>query len=129
MNTVGERIKKLRKEHDMTQEELGAILGVQKATVQKYEKGVVTNIKPEVIECLGEVFEVSPSYLMGWEEKHDSQSLAKEVSMIEQIHQRFGLSGVEFYKLLVTMNDEGRRKVLFYAEDIHDKYKKEDDHH
>ncbi len=127
MNTVGERIKKLRKEHDMTQEELGAILGVQKATVQKYEKGIVTNIKPDVIECLAEVFEVSPSYLMGWEELHDSRSLAKEVSVIERIHNKFGLSGVEFYKMLVTMNEEGRRKVLFYTEDIYEKYKKDDE--
>ena len=37
--TTGERIKMLRKEHNLTQEELGAKIGVQKAAIQKYEKG------------------------------------------------------------------------------------------
>ncbi len=39
--TTGERIKMLRKEHNLTQEELGAKIGVQKAAIQKYEKGTV----------------------------------------------------------------------------------------
>ena len=43
--TTGERIKMLRKEHNLTQEELGAKIGVQKAAIQKYEKGTVKNIK------------------------------------------------------------------------------------
>ena len=33
--TTGERIKMLRKEHNLTQEELGAKIGVQKAAIQK----------------------------------------------------------------------------------------------
>lgn len=126
MKTVGERIKKLRKERDMTQEELGAILGVQKATVQKYEKGSVSNIKPETIEKIAEVFEVSPSYIMGWDQFDktlDSFGIANEVKIIEEINRRFGFVGVEFYTLISKMTDEGRRKVLFYAEDIFDKYK------
>ena len=36
--TTGERIKMLRKEHNLTQEELGAKIGVQKAAIQKYKK-------------------------------------------------------------------------------------------
>ena len=46
--TTGERIKMLRKEHNLTQEELGAKIGVQKAAIQKYEKGTVKNIKREI---------------------------------------------------------------------------------
>lgn len=34
------RLKQLRKSHGITQDELGEILGVQKAAVCKYETGV-----------------------------------------------------------------------------------------
>ena len=36
--TTGERIRQLRIEHQLTQEELGAKVGVQKAAIYKYEK-------------------------------------------------------------------------------------------
>lgn len=38
--TTGERIRQLRIEHQMTQEELGAKVGVQKAAIYKYENGL-----------------------------------------------------------------------------------------
>ena len=47
--TIGERIKRLHIEKNMTQEELGAILGVKKATIQKYESGQIRNLKADTI--------------------------------------------------------------------------------
>ena len=40
----GIRIKELRTIADMYQEELGRRVGVQRAAIQKYEKGTVENI-------------------------------------------------------------------------------------
>lgn len=62
---TGSRIKRLREENKMTQEELGALVGVQKAAVQKWESGLVKNLKRDVLETLAEYFNVDPSYLMG----------------------------------------------------------------
>ena len=42
---TGERIKKLRKEKGMTQQELVELLGVQKSAIAKYENGRVPNLK------------------------------------------------------------------------------------
>lgn len=42
-NKTGEIIKKLRKEHKLTQEQLGAILGVQKSAIAKYERGEIVD--------------------------------------------------------------------------------------
>ena len=50
--TTGERIRQLRIEHDMTQEELGAKIGVQKAAIYKYETGLIVNLKRSTIEKL-----------------------------------------------------------------------------
>ena len=68
--TIGEKIKRLRKERSMTQEELGEAIGVQKAAINKYETGVVVNLKREIIAKIAKVFEVNPVWLMddqdGW---------------------------------------------------------------
>ena len=58
--TTGERIKMLRKEHNLTQEELGAKIGVQKAAIQKYEKGTVKNIKRDSLIKLAQCLDTSP---------------------------------------------------------------------
>ena len=48
---MGEIIKQLRKAHNLTQEELGKRLGVQKSAIAKYEKGRVENIKRSTIQA------------------------------------------------------------------------------
>ena len=70
MNT-GDIIKKLRKEHKLTQEDLGAIIGVQKSAIAKYENGRVENLKRSTIEKLANYFNVSPSYILGIQEGVD----------------------------------------------------------
>lgn len=64
-NLMGNRIKELRKKKGITMEELGNIIGVQRAAIMKYEKGYVENIKRSSIEKMANYFNVSPSYLMG----------------------------------------------------------------
>ena len=66
--TTGERIRQLRIEHQMTQEELGAKVGVQKAAIYKYENGLVVNLKRSTLEKLAIVLETTPTYLMGLED-------------------------------------------------------------
>lgn len=58
---VGRYIKQLRTNRGLTQEELGAIVGVQRAAVQKWESGLVQNLKRTTIQKLSEYFEVSPA--------------------------------------------------------------------
>ena len=58
---IGSYIKKLRTEHGYSQEELGSLLGVQRAAVQKWECGAVKNLKRETIKKLSEIFNVPPS--------------------------------------------------------------------
>lgn len=61
------RLKELRKQHGMTQDELGQKLGVQKAAVCKYETGRVP-LPSEALMQLCNLFEVSADYLLGREE-------------------------------------------------------------
>lgn len=66
--TTGDRIKAMRIKHGMTQEELGAKVGVKKSAIYKYETGIVVNLKRSTIEKLAKVLEVSPSWLIGIED-------------------------------------------------------------
>ena len=54
--TMGEYIKQLRTSHGFSQEELGKMVGVNRAAVNKWECGRVENIKRSTIEQLAKNF-------------------------------------------------------------------------
>lgn len=58
------RIKELRKKNGWTQEYLGDLVDVQKATISKYEKGIVEP-STEVLKKMSVLFNVSTDYLLG----------------------------------------------------------------
>lgn len=68
--TIGERIKKCRKNLRMSQEELAIKLNTTKQAIYKYESNIVTNIPMDKIEVMSFIFGVTPSYLMGWDDKN-----------------------------------------------------------
>lgn len=72
--TVGDRIRKVRLEQDVTQQELADYIGVSKQAVYKYENNIVTNIPTDKIDAISRRLRVSPAYLMGWEEQPASPS-------------------------------------------------------
>lgn len=65
--TIGERIKNLRLKNDYTLDEIADKLGTSRQTIFKYENNIVTNIPSDKIEKLALIFNVSPAYIMGWE--------------------------------------------------------------
>lgn len=73
--TIGERIKQLRINKGMTQEELGSKIGVRKQAIYKYEQGLVVNLKRDVIGKLSKALEVSPSYLMGFADDEEANKI------------------------------------------------------
>ncbi|GAA2983545.1 LexA family protein [Finegoldia magna] len=77
--TIGDRINKKRLEKGMTLEELGRKAGVSKVTIHKYESKVITNIPSDRIEAMARALNVSPAYLMGW---NDSPSEDIDISKI-----------------------------------------------
>ena len=76
--TVGERLKMLRTELHMSMEDVASQLGVQRPTVFRYETGMITNIPPENIERLAEIFNVTPQYIMGWSDSRVAVQVHEE---------------------------------------------------
>ena len=101
---MGDRIKKLRLEKDLTQEELGKLIGVKKAAVQKYESGLVQNIKRSKIQLLANALGVSPAYLMGWE---PNLEIGNKTPYVE-----------ELYEKIESLNEQGCKMLSSYADGL-----------
>lgn len=66
---IGKRIKTLREQKGISQTELAEKSKSSKQTIYKYENGIITNIPSDKIELIAKILDVTPSYLMGWEEE------------------------------------------------------------
>lgn len=88
--SIGERLKALRLKAGLTQEEVGQHVHISKQTLYKYENGIVTNIPSDKIELLAAVYNVTPSYLMGWDDPTEHEifppSMLNSLSSAEQSH-------------------------------------------
>lgn len=74
-NNIGKKIKLLRIEKGMTQEQLAKYINSTKQAVFKYENGIITNIPMDKVEIIARVLGVTPSYIMGWEERTSQPSI------------------------------------------------------
>ncbi len=84
--TKADRIKALRIKAKMTQEQVAQKLGTTKQTIYKYETGIITNIPTDKIEQLATLFETTPLYITGWNEKEPATS--KDDELINAINSR-----------------------------------------
>lgn len=87
MSVSGDRMKKRRKELGISAEELAKRIGKDRATVFRYERGDIENVPLSVIRGLSEALQVSPGYLMGWEEQEteDARLNNQIVSLISEM--------------------------------------------
>ena len=65
---VGELLKKLRIEKDLSLDDVAKQLGLARQTLYKYETGLITNVPLTRIEELAKIYNVTPGYIMGWED-------------------------------------------------------------
>lgn len=61
---IGQRLYQLRKDHDMTQQELADRLGLTKYTISSYETDK-SDPSDEIKMQLAQIFDVSVDYLLG----------------------------------------------------------------
>ncbi len=60
------RIRALRKQAHLTQQEMASLLGISRRTYANYERGVHA-MPVEVLVCIADIFDVSLDYLVGRE--------------------------------------------------------------
>ncbi|MBQ3603920.1 MAG: helix-turn-helix domain-containing protein [Clostridia bacterium] len=60
---IGMRIRNRREQLQLTQEELGTSLAVNKSTIQRYESGKVAKIKLPILQAIADALKVNPNWL------------------------------------------------------------------
>ncbi len=81
MNNIGERIKRNRLQKSYTLDFLSQKIGTSKQTIHRYETGIILNIPSDKIEALAEALDVTPAYLMGWEDLPGEKEAAQAVPL------------------------------------------------
>lgn len=74
METIGDRLNRLRRERDMTLENVGNAINVSKVTVSRYESGQ-REPKVETLKKLAKCFKVTPEYILTGEDSINSEDL------------------------------------------------------
>jgi len=67
MKTTAKRIKQKRIEYNLTEEQLGKMLGVNKATISKWENAKVKSIPRPRIQDLANIFHCDPAWLLNFD--------------------------------------------------------------
>ena len=116
----GETLKNLRDIKDMTQQDLGKVLGVSRATIAGYE---TKNHQPdyEKLELLSHFFEVSIDYLLTGEDSFHIERM-KHLPINEKV------LDAEVIKVYRTLPAEAKQDVLKYLKllQLNDKSTKKD---
>ena len=103
--SVGDRIRKQRELLGINQTDLAKMINISKQTLYKYEMNIITNIPSDKIESIGKILNVSPAFLMGWED-----NLTEENSnLLPDILSNSVL--IEHIKKLLKLNTEHQRTI------------------
>lgn len=108
MENIIAKIKKRRTDLNMSYQELANKTGLSKSTLQRYETGAIKNMPIDKLEILASALNVSPAYLMGWE-NIDIQNEFNKTEDTISIKERKLLNS--FNNLNETGKDEAIKRV------------------
>ena len=85
--TLGNKLKNLRKQNDLTQEDLAKLLGTANSTISMYERDArVPDF--ETMRNLAEIFRVDMNYLVGHSPSSEPPKLTEGEEMILDLFRR-----------------------------------------
>lgn len=112
MSSLAKRIKQLREEKQLTQEQFGKIFGIVKSTVSLYESGKSTP-DDELKKRIAEYFNVSLDYLMGVSDIRYPYKKTPDNQIIKDNDDEIELTPDEI-KLLKKIKSDPDLSVLFH---------------
>jgi transcriptional regulator with XRE-family HTH domain len=83
---VGTRLFSARKHLKMTRAELGLKIGLHESTIKRYEDGEIKSLDIKKIKEFAKALEVSPAYLMGWEEEKPYNDGMFDAKLLKKFH-------------------------------------------
>ena len=72
---INQKLKKRRLDLGLTMSELSKRVGVSEATISRWESGDIANMKRDKIVLLAKALNVTPSFIMEWDDKTDGDRI------------------------------------------------------
>ena len=101
--TLGEKLSRLRKEYNYTQEQLADVLGVSRQSISKWESDIAYPETEKLIE-LGKLFECSMDYLLKDDVTEKTDTSVSESTFNEKV--------TEISKKVMTDKNKGKAKKI-----------------
>ena len=116
MNTFGERLRQLRLNKELTQEELANKFGLHKTRISQYELNK-RQADDELKKKFAEYFNVSVDYLIGKSDiKESAEELLKDPRTTIALHNDNGIDD--------ELPEEAKKEIENFIEYVKNKYKK-----
>ncbi|QNB46848.1 helix-turn-helix domain-containing protein [Thermanaerosceptrum fracticalcis] len=131
MVAFGERIRELREEKGLSQEELGKILKVAKSTISQYELGK-RNPDPETLDNLANILDCSVDYLLGrTDERRPAEKVIEEaisddaelLEFFQDLKQRDDLQLL--FKQVKPLSQNTIKRIIKYIKMVEDEESQE----
>ena len=97
-----ERLKALRKQRNLTQEQLASIIGVERSSIGKYESKARIIPSDDVKYRIAEFFGVSVDYLMGYTDNPFTSTAESTLTDVE----------IKLLQDFRSLNKQGREYIL-----------------
>lgn len=104
---IGEKIRAARIAKNLTQEELGKLIGLQKSAIAKYENGRVVNIKRSTLQKLAKALDLRGSDLVIESNPQEAAELSARVLLDDEL-----MSAIEKYYTLSTDKQKMIRDLI-----------------
>ncbi len=75
LNDIRNRISQKKSELNLSYQDMSEKTGLSKSTLQRYITGDIRNLGLDKLEILAKALDVTPSYLMGWEDENSEPIL------------------------------------------------------
>lgn len=131
IENMGQRIKDRRNELELTLDALAKKVGVGASTVRKWETGYIKDMRSDKIQKVADALDVTPGYLMGWEEKQNvqvgqvqtnngviGQANAPVTVGGDDAHTTLSKEEAELLRIYQELSVRGRMKLLTAAMDL-----------
>jgi transcriptional regulator with XRE-family HTH domain len=113
---LAKRLKDLREEKNLTQDELSKILNVVRTNIGKYENGDI-DLNTSLLVKYSEYFDCSPEYILGLEDNRNKSnnynliSVNSELDFIE-LYEHYKKSNLSIEDMKEIMNIVEKMKII-----------------
>jgi len=96
VSTIGSRLRSLREDHDLTQQNIADALFINRRTYGAYENGEIS-MSPETILAIAEFYHISTDYLLG---KSDHPGTATQKNRLRALREDRDLTQTQIARVL-----------------------------